>query len=100
MLGYRTNTVSDWEAGRRAPGGAEFLRVCTQLGVDVPAAFERFHPATAPLIVEGSEYTPDRWLRVLRWPVIRIAVDAVYAAWAWLRYRHRYGPTGTIDDAT
>lgn len=33
-----------------------------------------------------------RWLRALRWPLLRYPVDAVYALWAHWRYRRRYGP--------
>jgi len=32
-----------------------------------------------------------RLLRVLRWPVLRHAVDLVYALWAHWRYRRLYG---------
>lgn len=38
---------------------------------------------------EGTDR--GRLLRVLRWPVLRRAVDAVYALWARWRYRRLYG---------
>lgn len=38
---------------------------------------------------EGSRMAPV-W-RVLRWPLIRIVVDFVYARWALWRYRRLYG---------
>lgn len=65
-LGYRTNTVSDWEAGRRYPSAAEFLRLCAHRRVDVDAAFRRFHPATAALIRDDAGFTLDRFLNALR----------------------------------
>ncbi|MDD9941658.1 MAG: DUF4423 domain-containing protein [Myxococcales bacterium] len=65
-LGYRTNTVSNWEAGRRYPLCEEFLRLCAHRRIDVQAAFERFHPPTATLLSDDSGYTIDRWLNALR----------------------------------
>lgn len=64
-LGYRTNTVSDWEAGRRFPTAAEFLNTCEQLRVDVDAAFERFHPATACHLRRNDEIRLQAWLGAL-----------------------------------
>jgi len=65
-LGYRTNAVSAWVAGRRFPTVGEFLRVCALLKVDVNKAFVQFHPATAELIWTNRSFTPDRWLSALR----------------------------------
>jgi transcriptional regulator with XRE-family HTH domain len=65
-LGYRTNTVSDWEAGRRFPTAREFLRACALLRVDVADAFRRFHPATAAHVNAEDEFALDGWLRALR----------------------------------
>ena len=50
-LGYRSNVVYSWEAGRRWPTGAEFFRVCQRAGVDVVAALERvgFRATRTPL---------------------------------------------------
>ena len=42
-LGYRGNPIADWEASRRAPTAAEALRACELSGIDVAAAFARFH---------------------------------------------------------
>ncbi len=47
-LGYRANPITDWENGRRYPTVAEALRAATRAGVDVAAAFARFHPAAPP----------------------------------------------------
>jgi len=46
-LGYRGNPVANWETGRRFPTALEFLGMCSRLGVDVQAGFERFLPAAA-----------------------------------------------------
>jgi predicted DCC family thiol-disulfide oxidoreductase YuxK len=40
-----------------------------------------------------------RLLRVLRWPLLRLPVDAAYAGWARWRYRRLYGRHGTVRDA-
>ena len=61
-LGYRGNVVSDWEAGRRFPTAEEALRACTCVGIDVEAAFVRFHPVVAPALKEGLH----AWLDALR----------------------------------
>lgn len=65
-LGYSTNTVSDWEAGRRMPTAEEFLGICERESVDVDAAFARFQPATASLLRDGERITLHRWLEALR----------------------------------
>jgi hypothetical protein len=39
-LGYRSNVVANWEAGRRFPRAAEALRVVSQLGGDLVGAIE------------------------------------------------------------
>jgi len=39
-----------------------------------------------------------RWLRMLRWPLLRWPVDLVYALWARLRYRRLYrNPRSAAD---
>ena len=46
---------------------------------------------TADANVAAWEGTPRwRWLRPLRWPLLRHVVDAVYALWARWRYRRLY----------
>jgi transcriptional regulator with XRE-family HTH domain len=47
-LGYRANPITDWENGRRYPTAAEAMRACERVGIDVSAAFARFHPAQPP----------------------------------------------------
>jgi len=42
-LGYRTNAVYSWEAGRDFPTALRFFEVATRVGVDVSAALERFY---------------------------------------------------------
>src|SRR5262245_43323046 len=65
-LGYRTNTWSDWEAGRRHPTASEFLRACRLLRIDVEAAFRRFHPATARQLRAVGAFELASWLDALR----------------------------------
>lgn len=54
-LGYRANPITDWENGRRFPTAAEALRACERVGIDVSAAFARFHPAPPPAPRSGTE---------------------------------------------
>ncbi|MGD8861100.1 MAG: DUF4423 domain-containing protein [Myxococcales bacterium] len=94
QLGYRTNTVSDWEAGRRMPTAVQWLQACERLGVDVEGAFGRFHPATAPYIRDAEGFTPGRFLDALRGrtPVGLIAERAGLSRFAvsrWLRGQTR-----------
>jgi transcriptional regulator with XRE-family HTH domain len=65
-LGYRTNAVSDWEAGRRFPTASEFLAAAELLRCDVDGAFARFHAATASALRDEEGFTLDRWLSLLR----------------------------------
>ncbi len=100
-LGYRTNVVADWEAGRRFPTAQELLRVCARVGIDVAAAFEGFHPATAehlklPADLRTPDAVPDLspWLRALRGrsPIGLIAERAGcsrYAVGRWLKGQTR-----------
>jgi transcriptional regulator with XRE-family HTH domain len=93
-LGYRTNTVSDWEAGRRYPTADEFLRVCALLRIDVDAAFRRFHPATASQLRAAGELRLDRWLDALRGRVpLQVVADrsgfSRFAVSRWLKGRTR-----------
>ena len=62
-LGYRGNVAAKWEGGHRFPTFAETLRAAERCGIDVPAALERFHAASAP------HYAPEdisAWLSALR----------------------------------
>jgi len=65
-LGYRSNPVADWEAGRRFPVAAEFLRACRLAQIDVRAAFERFRPEEAPALGDGDDEGVAAWLDALR----------------------------------
>lgn len=56
-----TQTVANWEAGRRFPTTLEVLELCARLGLDPALALERFAPDLPPLSRdEGSLAT---WLR-------------------------------------
>jgi transcriptional regulator with XRE-family HTH domain len=65
-LGYSSNPVADWEAGRRFPTAAETFRACALVGIDVRAACERFSPGEGALLAEPSDETVARWLAALR----------------------------------
>jgi len=62
-LGYRGNVAAKWEGGHRFPTFAETLRAASRCGIDVPAALERFHAASAPLY-DPEDIAP--WLQALR----------------------------------
>jgi len=63
-LGYRGNPVADWEASRRSPTAAEALRACEAAGIDVVAAFARFHRVA--LARQKGEFEVGLWLSELR----------------------------------
>jgi transcriptional regulator with XRE-family HTH domain len=93
-LGFRSNTVSDWEAGRRFPTANEFLRVCEHLRIDVSAAFKRFHPGTAAQLRTAQGFTLHRWLSALRGrtPLQLIAERSGFSRFAvsrWLKGQTR-----------
>jgi transcriptional regulator with XRE-family HTH domain len=60
-LGYRANPITDWENGRRYPTAAEAMRACERVGIDVSAAFARFHTAAPPPAKSGTTGLCD-WL--------------------------------------
>jgi transcriptional regulator with XRE-family HTH domain len=63
-LKYRGNPVADWEAGRRCPTATEALRACALVGIDVPAAFARFHRVL--LEKRDAQFELAAWLDQLR----------------------------------
>lgn len=65
-LGYTSNPVADWEAGRRFPTAAETLRACRLAGIDVLAAARRFSAEEAELLGEGEDPQVAAWLTALR----------------------------------
>lgn len=65
-LGYTSNPVSDWEAGRRFPTAAETFRACSLVGIDVHAAFLRFSPEEAEAFGEGDDAGVAGWLQAVR----------------------------------
>lgn len=65
-LGYRSNPVADWEAGRRQPTAAEMLRACDRAGIDVPAAFASFTPGSFQLLGQGDDQGVADWLSAQR----------------------------------
>lgn len=65
-LGYTSNPVADWEAGRRFPTAAEMLRACTVSGIDVSGAFVRFAEAEAEALTDLTDEAVAAWLSALR----------------------------------
>lgn len=65
-LGYTSNPVADWEAGRRFPTASEALRACRLAGIDVNAAIASFTPAEAAEIGDADDDAVASWLRALR----------------------------------
>jgi transcriptional regulator with XRE-family HTH domain len=63
-LGYRANPIADWEAGRRAPTARRALEACGSAGIDVRAAFARFHAAAPPDPRDATSLAA--WLRSVR----------------------------------
>lgn len=61
-LGYRSNPVADWEAGRRFPTAAELLRAADLAGCDVEAAFAAFDRSTARYLGEADDQGVADWL--------------------------------------
>ena len=90
-LGYRSNVVYMWEAGRRFPSASEALRAAARSGVDLRAAYGRFYPPPAwidavdPASAEGvAAFLAD--LRA-ETPINRIAARAGknrYSVSRWL----------------
>lgn len=65
-LGYTSNPVADWEAGRRFPTAAEFVRAARLSNVDVDGAIARFRPEEAASFGEGDDAGVAAWLDALR----------------------------------
>lgn len=65
-LGYTSNPVADWEAGRRFPTAAETFRACRLSGIDVVAACERFNPGEESTLGEADDAAVAAWLAALR----------------------------------
>ena len=64
-LGYTSNPVADWEAGRRMPRAAEALRAARIAGIDVAGAFQRFRTAEAPRLGAMDDAGVAAWLQAL-----------------------------------
>lgn len=61
-LGYASNVAADWESGRRAPTAEVLLHAMERVGIDVPAGFRAFHPASADALADGL----PAWLEASR----------------------------------
>ena len=65
-LGYRSNAVANWEAGRSFPNATEALRACARAGHDVPAAILAFDAESAAALGEADDAGVAAWLRALK----------------------------------
>ncbi|MFK7926925.1 MAG: helix-turn-helix domain-containing protein [Myxococcota bacterium] len=65
-LGYRSNPIADWEAGRRFPTAAEMLRAAARAGVDVPSAFAGFDASTAAHVGDADDQGVADWMSTWR----------------------------------
>lgn len=87
-LGYAANPITDWEHGRRVPSVSEVLRAARLSGVDVAAAFSRFHPAA--LAGDRRSYAIAAWMDAIRGnsrvqDVAQRAGFSRFAVGRWLR---------------
>ena len=88
-LGYTSNPVADWEAGRRFPTAAELLRACVVAGIDVHGAFRSFSPQEAEALDDVNDASVASWLEALRGnTAIKEVADRVgasrYAVARWI----------------
>ncbi|HTA88447.1 MAG TPA: DUF4423 domain-containing protein [Polyangiaceae bacterium] len=49
-VGFVSNVAAEWESGRRVPSASTAFSSCARVGIDIEAALDRFHSATAPLV--------------------------------------------------
>ncbi|MEL6342385.1 MAG: DUF4423 domain-containing protein [Myxococcota bacterium] len=89
-LGYRGNPITDWETGRRYPTAAETLQICRRVGIDVDAAFQQFHAASAAALGEGDDRGIAAWLDALRGstPLVELARRTGASRYAVARWIH------------
>jgi transcriptional regulator with XRE-family HTH domain len=73
-LGYRSNPIANWEAGRRYPTADEALAVATRVGCDVPGAVTAFHPPASAAFGSGDVAGVAAWLDALRGQLTRADV--------------------------
>jgi transcriptional regulator with XRE-family HTH domain len=93
-LGYQGNPITDWENGRRFPTAAEALRAARRTGVDLEAAFLRFHAPSAPALGAADDAGVAAWLDALRGgaslaEIARRTGHSRYAVGRWFSARSR-----------
>jgi X-X-X-Leu-X-X-Gly heptad repeat protein len=94
-LGYASNVVWGWEAGRRFPSASQFLAICDRRGVEVVVVLKAFAPGCAGQLAgvsSGAEVAVGAWLDALRGtrPIAGLARSAGVSSHAlrrWLRGR-------------
>jgi transcriptional regulator with XRE-family HTH domain len=78
-LGYRTNVIYRWEAGRDFPSAAKFLHLAERTGRDVRGAIEQFYRVAPGWLAEHSPGSRDgaaAFLRDLQGPTSIVELAA------------------------
>jgi len=93
-LGFRSDAVAEWEAGRRFPTAAGLFRACQVAGIDVFGAAEGFHEVAAPSLGDASDAGVAAWLSILKGDLSIASLAARidrsrYAVSRWLSGRTR-----------
>jgi transcriptional regulator with XRE-family HTH domain len=58
-LGYRSNVVAAWEAGRRWPTAADTLAAANRIGIDLEAGLRRFYGVPVPFLDALHPASPE-----------------------------------------
>jgi transcriptional regulator with XRE-family HTH domain len=85
-LGYRSNVVYQWEAGRRWPTAAELLRMAGKCRVDPREALGRWYRTPPAWLAEVDPATGEGVARLLRHEVGETPIGAVAARAGRNRY--------------
>jgi transcriptional regulator with XRE-family HTH domain len=65
-LGFSSNPIANWEAGRHFPTAGEALRACARVDLDVMGGMGRLGGVRAPAPASLADEEIARWLRALR----------------------------------
>jgi transcriptional regulator with XRE-family HTH domain len=68
-LGYSSNPIANWEAGRHFPTAGEALRACARVDLDIVGALGRLGGARAGAPASLDDADLARWLALLRGPM-------------------------------
>jgi hypothetical protein len=87
-LGFRTNVLYSWEAGRDFPTAARFLDVAARCGADVRGALERFLPRATSADAGDKRALVTALLVAARGhtPIVELAARSGYSRFAIARW--------------